>query len=107
MNLENQEYPWWGTGEKPENLLLIGGTDGYVILLDCSDGCVKAYLRSSVWQDADEISQDFGLFFRGVGTAYLKKSEVRNSEVFAENLVGSGGSEKNVVFWSELISGIA
>ncbi len=107
MNLENQEYPWWGTGEKPENLLLIGATDGYIILLDCKSGYIEAYLRSSTWQNAGKTSENFNLFFRGIGTAYLEKEELKENQELQKNLIEEVKPKKDVSFWSELINGIA
>ncbi len=105
QNGQHREYPWWESGARPKQLLMIAGSDGYVILLSCDDGKISAYLRAGRWSENAVISADFESFLRACGTVYLKRPQTKDRAGFVESIMQSAGGARESKFWTELIGG--
>lgn len=57
---------WWApASKKPGWLLMIGGTDGYVLLVDSSSEHVFAYQRTDSWESRVRIAANIERLIRG------------------------------------------
>jgi len=96
----------WGALARPPELLLLGGSDGYLIMLDCSDGKVLACLRDAALEDRRVVASDFSKFFRGLATLFLE-DEVSDPDAFAGELAAATGSDPQGEFWPHRARGFA
>jgi hypothetical protein len=96
----------WGASVRPLDLLLLGGSDGYLILLDCSDGRVMACLRDTRVDERRVVASGFSKFFRGLATLFLEE-EVPDPDTFARKLAAATGSDPGADFWLHRIRGFA
>ncbi len=96
----------WGTSVRPPDLLLVGGTDGYLILLDCYDGRVMACLRDARVDERRVVASDFSKFFRGLATLFLEE-DVPDPDAFARELAAATGSDPGADFWLHRVRGFA
>ena len=94
------EYPWWGSGARPSDVLLIANSDPYAVLLNSKAGIVSAFKHCASWNDALIVVADaFELFMRGLGTTFLERNEQgRNSFLADEVSIEVGGGRGNA-FW--------
>jgi hypothetical protein len=96
----------WGTSARPLDLLLLGASSGYLILLDCSDGKVMACLSDASVDERPVVASDFAKFFRGLATLFLEE-EVADPDGFARQLAAATGSESGADFWLHRVRGFA
>lgn len=94
LNHENDLIQWWGSGKRPERLILVTYNDPYSILLNLINGKIYAITSESDLNDIKHVSSDFCLFCRGVGTMFLNKSNPID--------VGKSVGSENNFFWSSL-----
>lgn len=94
------EYPWWGSGARPSDLLLIADSDPYAVLLNCNAGIVSVFKHGEPWKDQMiVVANAFELFIRGLGTTFLERSEQGgNSSLADEVSIEVGGGRANA-FW--------
>jgi hypothetical protein len=59
---------WWGAGQRPGHLVVVGIGDPCAILLDVSTGAISAIDEDRHWKRALPVASDFELFLRGMGT---------------------------------------
>lgn len=97
---------WWGQGVRPQAYLMIANTDGYVILLNTTDGSIVAYLRSEDWNTNRRIADDFEQFVRGAGTSHFGRRTADNRRTFGEEIARRCGVNVHTKFWEELAQGI-
>lgn len=99
---------WWGEKTtRPERFLRVAGTDGYIVLLDCTDGTVSSFLRSACCLDATRIASDFALLIRGAGTVHFARRRAPDKEQMGREVARACGAELASEFWEELAIGIA
>jgi hypothetical protein len=96
----------WGPSGRPSDLLLLGGSDGYLILLDCSSGKVSAHERDSSPADQRVVASDFAMFFQGLATLFLEE-DVTDAEVLATEIAAATGSDPESRFWLHRARGFA
>ncbi|ALB65088.1 SMI1/KNR4 family protein [Cronobacter dublinensis] len=94
LNEDDDFNHWWVGNKRPEGVILIAISDPYSILLNNNDNKVYGITGESYQYQENEISINFELFVRGVGTLFLKEGTV--SEVAAA--VGA----VNLDFWQSL-----
>jgi hypothetical protein len=104
MNAESQ-FPWWGGGERPGDLVLIAGTDGYVVLLDVKTGRILAYDRNGNWTEAEEIASSFETFVRAAARVWFEES-IPDPMAFADLLSREAGGISPSRFWSDRTRGV-
>ena len=90
----------------PPGLLLLGGSDGYLISLDCSTGEAFACLRDASIQERQVVASDFARFFRGLATLFLEEG-IRDPDEFARELAAATGSDSSTQFWQHRVKGFA
>ena len=98
----NSGTRWWGSGDRPRDLLMVANSDPFAILLNVDDGSVHAMDSQQGVQSGFKIAENFRLFFLGLGTAMLKRNEVPDPYAFATDIgstVGSGPLD----FWMNLV----
>jgi hypothetical protein len=95
---QNIDDSWWGRGDRPADLVSIGGGDPDVILLRLSDGAILAFDSESNWRNARVVASDIELFLKGLGTAYLASLEKRTETIEPEMLNQSVGGDSSE-FW--------
>ena len=96
----------WGPSGRPRELLLVGGSDGYLILLDCSTGKVWAHLRDASIAERQVVASDFAKFFRGLATLFLEEG-VTDADALARQIAAATGSEPEAGFWLHRARGFA
>jgi hypothetical protein len=96
----------WGQSGRPRDLLLLGGSDGYLILLDCVGGKVWACLRDASIEERQVVASDFVKFFRGLATLFLAE-DVRDAEALARQVAEATGSDPHGGFWLHRAKGFA
>jgi hypothetical protein len=99
------EFPWWGSGVRPLNWLLVAGTDGFVILLDVTSGQVFAFSRASDWRTRELIACDFERFVRGAGTLVLVQ-KISDETTLHKQLCQFCGVDEGSRFWLTRLQGI-
>ncbi|RLC75219.1 MAG: hypothetical protein DRJ03_22665 [Chloroflexi bacterium] len=97
---------WWGQGSRPQDRLMIAGTDGYVILLNIADGSIAAYLRTEDYTANKRIADDFERLVRGAGTIYFARKTSEDKRALGEEIARKCGTDVRVKFWEELAQGI-
>lgn len=94
------ENPWWGLGTRPNDLLLVANSDHYAVLLSCSEGAVCVFEHGESWSDhAIVVAKNFGLFVRGLGTAFLERSDDGGNSAMSDEISIEVGGGKGNVFW--------
>ena len=96
----SNQYPWWDSGPRPIDRLLIANSDPYAILLNTSTGAVSAFIHGESFDHGEEIvAHDFVKFFRGIGTVFLQRNVNDDNSCLADNVSHSvGGKEKSRVW---------
>jgi hypothetical protein len=106
VNAPGTDPAWWGAGVRPRDYLMIGGTDGYVILLNTTDGSIVAYLRTEDWSANGRIAANFKQLVRGAGTVYFGRRTATDKKALGEEIAGECGADVHAKFWEELAQGI-
>jgi hypothetical protein len=96
----------WGALVRPPELLLLGGSEGYLIMLDCFNGKVLACLRDAPLAERRVVASDFSKFFRGLATLFLE-DEVADPDAFAGELARATGGDPEGDFWLHRVRGFA
>ncbi|EKY2032102.1 nuclease [Cronobacter sakazakii] len=73
LNKNNDFNHWWVGNKRPEGVILIAISDPYTILLNNNDNKDYGITGESYQYQENEISKNFELFVRGVGTLFLKE----------------------------------
>ncbi|BBB64203.1 hypothetical protein UNDKW_5930 (plasmid) [Undibacterium sp. KW1] len=97
----NTSVCWWREGQRPENMIMIGNSDPFTILLDVNSGCVFAMDPEVGWEKSKIIAGNFLDFFRGIGTAMLMRNEIDDRRGLAQGIFENVKSE-DLEFWSQL-----
>jgi hypothetical protein len=98
--------PWWGNEARPKEILMIAGTDNYVILLNVNSENILAYPRSKFWFDNELIASNFDLLVRAAITVTMEK-EITNPETYAAEICSQVGCASGCKFWREFVKGVA
>ncbi|RCS44775.1 SMI1/KNR4 family protein [Bremerella cremea] len=94
------EYPWWGSGARPSDLLLIANSDPYAVLLNCKAGLVSVFKHSESWNDHMIVVADaFEPFIRGLGTTFLERNEQGGNSSLADEVSNEVGGGRGNAFW--------
>lgn len=94
----NENVYWWGSGQKPSNLIMIANSDPFAILLDETEGKVLAMDSELGWQKPIVIAKDFYNFIRGVGTVMLRRNNTNDKSQLAQIVHEEVGSQ-SYEFW--------
>lgn len=107
-NLMNLPGCWWGSEDRQKELIMIAGTDSYVILLDCVSGNVFCFPRGQDWNSMTLVACDFQLFLQGAGTIFFKRKNSDDKDALGKE-VGKQcvKHDQPPLFWSELAQGFA
>lgn len=106
QNLDDIAIKWWGTDTKrPTQYLLIGGSDGHILLLNIVTGQVYGYLRTNWWHTASIIARNLECFIRAAATIYFQRRLVSDKEKFAQAIVEVVDGIDEVQFWRDLVLG--
>lgn len=95
---QNADDPWWGAGDRPIDLLSVGGGDPYVILLRLSDGAILAFDGELSWRTSHVVASNIEMFLRGLGTAYFLRLDKAASAIDPDLLNRSVGGD-SPEFW--------
>jgi hypothetical protein len=104
-NCPTTSPPWWGEGKRPEQLVLVGTTDAYIVLLDTDDGTIRACPRTAHWSDGILVANTFELLVRGAGTAFLLGRETDDEEGLGEEIASRCGADPHSEFWQDIAQG--
>lgn len=96
----------WGPSGRPRELLLIGASDGYLILLDTSNGRVFARLRDAPNAERRVVARDFATFFQGLATLFLDEG-LTDADALARQVAADTGSDPGAGFWVHRAKGFA
>lgn len=97
----NLNVMWWGGGQRPENIIMIGNSDPFAILLNTSSGSVYALDSETGWKKSKKISDDFFGFFSALGTVVLTRNQTLDRRKLAEEILEEIGAE-DFEFWLRL-----
>ena len=84
---------WWGAGQRPGHLVVVGAGDPFAILLDVSTGAISAIDEDRHWERALPVASDFELFLRGMGTMMFCEDRAKILGVLTKAVGG------DVAFW--------
>ena len=108
QNVSEPSAPrWWGGGERPSSTLLIGATDGYLVLLDLVSGSVLAMSRSRSIESANQVAENLELLIRGLGTLFLGREGSTDPHQLASEIAVAAGGSAGSAFWTDLALGIS
>ncbi|WP_371764996.1 SMI1/KNR4 family protein [Massilia sp.] len=97
----NLNVMWWGGGQRPENIIMIGNSDPFAILLNTNSGSVYAFDSENGWEKSKKISDDFFGFFSALGTVVLTRNQTLDRRKLAEEILEEVGAE-DFEFWLRL-----
>lgn len=93
-------YPWWGSGERPSEFVMIANSDPYAILLNTKVGNVLALLHGESWRDSGmNVATDFEYFVRGLGTVMLERNSEGRNKQLANDVALAVGVQPGNAFW--------
>jgi hypothetical protein len=95
---------WWQSGLRPHGTIMIGATDGHIILLECMTGTISGYSRDESHKEKACISKSFSLLIEGFGNVYLQRDDVDADALVdaIHSMVGASHIESAQLFWREL-----
>ncbi|MCP4527457.1 MAG: SMI1/KNR4 family protein [Aestuariibacter sp.] len=105
-NMPGASPAWWGQGVRPQNHLMIAGTDGYVLLLDILNGNIVAYLRTENWTENRRIADTFKQLVCGAGTIHFNRRICKDKKALGKKVARKCGVDVYIKFWEELAQGI-
>lgn len=93
---------WWGSDKRPAKYVMIGSSDGYIVLLNTEAEEILAYPRTKSYNNAEVIAYDFEKFVRATATVYIsvQNEVIDNSLVEIPSIICSNIDND---FWRELI----
>ena len=97
----NSNVTWWGQGQRPENLIMIGNSDPFAILLNTHSGSVCALDSEFGWGKSKKISDDFFGFYSALGTVVLTRNQTLDHRKLAAEILEEVGGE-DFEFWLRL-----
>jgi hypothetical protein len=97
----NSNVMWWGQGQRPENLIMIGNSDPFAILLNTQSGSVYALDSEIGWIKSKKISDDFFGFFSALGAVVLTRNQTLDRRKLAAEISEDVGGE-DFEFWLRL-----
>ena len=107
-NVSDPSAPrWWGSGERPSSALLIGATDGYLVLLDLVSGSALAMPRSESIEAATQVAADLELLIRGLGTLFLGREGSSDPRQLASEIAAAVDGSAGSAFWTDLALGVS
>jgi len=97
----NECTRWWGSGERPANLIMIANSDPFAILLDVDTGEVLSMDAELGLHKSTVVSKTFENFLGGIGTTILLRNNVDEKEILAKS-VHDAISSQSLGFWISL-----
>ena len=104
-----QGMRWWTESSRPNQLLMVGGSDAHTILLHLQTGEIMA-----VWIDDPDgvpmrVARTFEDFYRGIATLYLVglRRGREDSAALALTVAEEVGATDGAIFWSRFAVGAA
>jgi hypothetical protein len=97
------DFPWWGDGARPKNLLVVALSDPHAVLLDTMDGTISAYgSHDEPWTERLRVAGSFELFVRGMGTVFVERSKAPDRQTLACDMAAACGADPRSDFWMEI-----
>ena len=94
---------WWGADKRPENCIMVGASDGYVVLLNTATEEILSYPRIKSYKSVKVIASNFKDFVRAVATVYVLIQNKVDEQILTEIPLMIGSNIDNC-FWREIIS---
>jgi len=91
-------------GSTPPGELVLGGTDGFVVSLDCATGAVLARRRDALPGEEELAAADAAGFFRALATLFTVDA-VADEDAFAVQLADAVGGDRTAGFWRARVKG--
>jgi hypothetical protein len=108
QNVSDPSVPrWWGDGDRPSATLLIGATDGYLVLLDLVSGSALAMPRSKSIESANQVAANLELLIRGLGTLCLAREGSSDRRQLASEIAAAVDGSAGSAFWTDLSLGVS
>ena len=93
-------FSWWGGERRPEELLMIAGSDLFTFFLDTANESVSASENGELVQGQGLlVATDFDRFVRGVGTVMLERNPHGENEGLADSIGEAVGAVRGSRFW--------
>jgi hypothetical protein len=96
----------WGAWERPQGLLVVASSTGYVVFVSSTDGHVSACLRDNPIESRAVVATDFTRFVKALGTLVLIEA-VEDEASLAVDIAREVGAPESVGFWLDRIRGYA
>lgn len=96
---------WWDPGVRPDGLLMVAGSDGYVILMEGGTGAISAFRRDARWTSRLRIASNFEMLLRAAGTTYLTRKAAADKRTLGRDVGEACGADATSAFWQELALG--
>ena len=93
---------WWGSIDRPTNLLVVADSDGYVVLINTDSGKIVAFDRNESYNKTQVVANDFKLFFQGIATIDIRYRNGRDKELIYNIPLVVGSFNENK-FWQEIM----
>jgi hypothetical protein len=99
----NSSVKWWGHGERPVDVIMIGNSDPFAILMDAQSGSIYALDSEIGWGKSRKIADSFFKFFLALGTVVLKRNQTKGRQALVSDILEDVGGESSE-FWINLAS---
>lgn len=93
------ELRWWGAGPRPETLLMIGVSDAHTLVLDCTDGCVRAISADEPSRSPLRVASCFQSLFCGLVTLFCVGLGSEAAERQSSAIALASGADPAATFW--------
>lgn len=93
--------PWWNSGTRPAEFILIGVHDAFIILLCLESGEVFAFRRGNEWKTKRLVASNCDIFIRALAT-YILRSEDGSNEAVLAQIMSACRSDLKQKFWDYL-----
>lgn len=98
---------WWGQGERPGHLLMIGCSDAHTFLLDTDSGAVLALWIGDPSRTPRTVASSFGDFYRGLVTVYMAGLGTDAAVEVADEVCEAFAVGDEMPFWRRFAVGAA
>ena len=93
---------WWGSGDRPQDHIVVAVSDPHTVLLNLNTAEIRAYDSSERWQDSEVVAPDFALYVRALATAFFERMTSRDTDQVVDELMGTLGISSGRKYWTEL-----
>lgn len=100
-NRSSDEPRWWGSGDRPEELLLIAVSDRFPLLISTVNSDIITYdMDSARDRSLIRVASCFSMLMRGAGTMVVRRGDGDVSVSFTLNILkATGGEPASEIFW--------